>query len=72
MMSKLAGLPPDTPLDVYEEIKFEPKPMVELLALAHTIQTCQLEDGDIIVVQPRQSAVRGTGRVLRMGAGMEA
>jgi hypothetical protein len=46
-----ACLPPDTPLDMYEEIKFEPPMVEELNPEAALVQQAQLGNGDILIYQ---------------------
>lgn len=60
-----ASMPPHThlphpaaPLQVYEEVKFEPSVMVDPLAPSVTLAGAQLEDGDILVFQRQLSQVR--------------
>lgn len=53
LMAKMGGLLLDTPLDVFEEVKFEPAVMVESLVRTMSISSAQLEHGDILVFQRR-------------------
>jgi len=50
-MCKMAGLPVETPLLIYEEIKFEPSVMCERINSNSTLVVLQLEPGDIICFQ---------------------
>jgi len=59
LLAKRADLPdPAAPLDVWEEIKSEPAVMCERLAPSATLASCQLEDGDILVLQLSLDEVR--------------
>ena len=52
-MLQLAGLPPETPVDVFEEVAFEPKvncPQLDLTSSA-TLRDLSIESGDIICFQ---------------------
>ncbi len=52
VLCSLAGMPTTTPLEAYEEIKFEPSVMVERIPNASLLATqAQLEDGDIVCFQ---------------------
>lgn len=57
-MRQMAGLPPDTPLAVFEEIKFDPSVMCEHIPNNTALASAQLEHGDIICFQrlPGQEA----------------
>lgn len=46
------------PLEVWEEIKSEPAVMCERLAPSATLTSCQLQDGDILVLQLALDEVR--------------
>lgn len=50
-MCQLAGWPVDTPLLVYEEIKYDPSVMCERISPHSTLSNAQLEHGDIICFQ---------------------
>ena len=63
----MGGLGSNDAIDVYEEVKFEPNVMVDLVSPTLTLSGAQLEDGDILVFQPRPTQVRGGG-----GAGAAA
>eukprot|EP00252_Welwitschia_mirabilis_P016659 TRINITY_DN3688_c0_g1_i1.p1 TRINITY_DN3688_c0_g1~~TRINITY_DN3688_c0_g1_i1.p1 ORF type:complete len:1121 (+),score=247.00 TRINITY_DN3688_c0_g1_i1:261-3623(+) len=47
----MAGFQPDTELELYEEIKFDPCVMCEHIEKRMTFRSSQLEDGDIICFQ---------------------
>lgn len=51
LIRKVAEFGDDEPLLISEEIKSEPTVMCEALKMPETIQSNQLEDGDILVVQ---------------------
>mmetsp|Transcript_18165 Transcript_18165/g.59352 ORF Transcript_18165/g.59352 Transcript_18165/m.59352 type:complete len:1097 (+) Transcript_18165:86-3376(+) len=51
----MVGYPPDTSLLVFEEIKFDPTVMCEMIDRRSTLQSSQLEDGDIIIFQRKPS-----------------
>ena len=57
LMRKLASLPEGTPLQVFEEIKFDPQLMCEPMAPAATLAAAALEDGDILCYQRQLSQV---------------
>ncbi|KAL0031727.1 hypothetical protein WJX79_003396 [Trebouxia sp. C0005] len=50
-LTKLAKFPEGIPLEVTEEIKFEPKVMIDKVDQRQTFHRAQLEHGDILVVQ---------------------
>ncbi|GLT44346.1 hypothetical protein SLA2020_182510 [Shorea laevis] len=50
-LNEMAGYAPDEEIDLYEEIKFHPGVMCELIEKKFTFRACQLEDGDIICFQ---------------------
>lgn len=50
-MRELGGLKEQEPLQVFEEIKFEPNVMVDLLSPGSTLANAQLEDGDVLIFQ---------------------
>ncbi|KAL3154338.1 hypothetical protein ABBQ32_013820 [Trebouxia sp. C0010 RCD-2024] len=52
LLNSKAGFPEGTPLEVGEEIKFDPQVMVEKLHRQQTLHQAQLEHGDILLVQP--------------------
>ncbi|CAK8537192.1 unnamed protein product [Lathyrus sativus] len=52
----MAGFAQDQEIDLYEEIKFEPKIMCELVDKKCTFRDNQLEDGDIICFQKNLQA----------------
>jgi hypothetical protein len=56
-MTRMAGLPEGAAVEVWEEIKFEPSVMVDLLKPSMTLNACQLEDGDVLILQPALSRV---------------
>jgi ubiquitin carboxyl-terminal hydrolase 7 len=58
LLLQRTGLPPGTPLLVYEEVKFEPQLMCDLQTMSHTLAQAQLEDGDILCVQAEPAEVR--------------
>eukprot|EP00192_Tetraselmis_astigmatica_P000385 CAMPEP_0117664232 /NCGR_PEP_ID=MMETSP0804-20121206/9096_1 /TAXON_ID=1074897 /ORGANISM="Tetraselmis astigmatica, Strain CCMP880" /LENGTH=1147 /DNA_ID=CAMNT_0005471423 /DNA_START=186 /DNA_END=3631 /DNA_ORIENTATION=+ len=60
-MCQMAGFPPDTPLNVFEEIKFDPSVMCELVPSTSTLSGAQLEHGDIICFQRRLSQEAAVG-----------
>ena len=51
LMRELAQLPADEPLEVYEEIKFEPTLMVDVKRPNLTVAQSELDDGDILIFQ---------------------
>ncbi|GER31693.1 ubiquitin carboxyl-terminal hydrolase [Striga asiatica] len=55
-LNEMAGYAPDEDIDLYEEIKFEPHVMCELIDKRHTFRSSQLEDGDIVCFQKSLSA----------------
>lgn len=61
LLHTLGGLGEGEPVDVYEEVKFEPAVMVDRLSPTSTLAACQLEDGDILVFQRQLSQVNSTG-----------
>lgn len=59
-LRKFAGLPADAPLAAFEEVKWEPSVMVELVAGDALLwQAAQLETGDIIAFQLAPDAAGG-------------
>ncbi|KAM7265486.1 hypothetical protein ACFE04_003169 [Oxalis oulophora] len=50
-LNQMAGFAPDVEIDLYEEIKFEPSVMCELLDKKTSFRLSQIEDGDIICFQ---------------------
>ncbi|KAA8544396.1 hypothetical protein F0562_022408 [Nyssa sinensis] len=50
-LNEMAGYAPDEEIALYEEIKFEPNLMCELIDKEITFQSGQLEDGDIVCFQ---------------------
>jgi ubiquitin carboxyl-terminal hydrolase 7 len=50
-LNAMAGFPADEEIDLFEEIKFEPNVMCELIEKRSPFRTSQLEDGDIICFQ---------------------
>ncbi|PKI42931.1 hypothetical protein CRG98_036729 [Punica granatum] len=52
-VNEMAGFGPNEEVDLYEEIKFVPFVMCELIDRAASFRTNQLEDGDIICFQKR-------------------
>lgn len=57
LLCQRAGFEPNTPLLVFEEIKFEPQVMCEQLNPAQTLANQQLEDGDILCYQEQPTDV---------------
>ncbi|CAA0824349.1 Ubiquitin carboxyl-terminal hydrolase 13 [Striga hermonthica] len=55
-LNEMAGYAPDEDIDLYEEIKFEPRVMCELIDKRLTFRSSQLEDGDIVCFQKSLSA----------------
>ncbi|CAA0841356.1 Ubiquitin carboxyl-terminal hydrolase 13 [Striga hermonthica] len=55
-LNEMAGYAPDEDIDLYEEIKFEPHVMCELIDKRFTFRSSQLEDGDIVCFQKSLSA----------------
>lgn len=52
LLAKRADVPDGAaPLEVWEEIKSEPAVMCDRVAPTASLAACQLEDGDILVVQ---------------------
>lgn len=47
-------------LQAAEEVKFEPKVMVDVLDRRQTLHQAQLENGDILIIQQAISPVRGS------------
>ncbi|KAG0501915.1 hypothetical protein HPP92_001987 [Vanilla planifolia] len=52
-LNEMAGFPPNEEIELYEEIKFEPSIMCELIDKKLNFRSSQLEDGDIICYQKR-------------------
>ncbi|KAG8055246.1 hypothetical protein GUJ93_ZPchr0001g30571, partial [Zizania palustris] len=50
-LNEMAGFEPDEDIELYEEIKFEPSVMCELINNNYSFHSSQLEDGDIICYQ---------------------
>jgi ubiquitin carboxyl-terminal hydrolase 7 len=50
-LNELAGFQPDTDLDLFEEVKFEPGVMCERLDKKISFRFSQIEDGDILCFQ---------------------
>ncbi|KAL3523697.1 hypothetical protein ACH5RR_016531 [Cinchona calisaya] len=50
-LNEMAGFAPDEEIDLFEEIKFEPNVMCELIDKKLNFRGSQLEDGDIICFQ---------------------
>ncbi|XP_042416954.1 ubiquitin C-terminal hydrolase 13-like isoform X4 [Zingiber officinale] len=50
-LTEMAGFPPNEEIELYEEIKFEPKVMCEHIDMRLSFKSSQLEDGDIICYQ---------------------
>uniref|UniRef100_A0A0D6QUA6 ubiquitinyl hydrolase 1 n=1 Tax=Araucaria cunninghamii TaxID=56994 RepID=A0A0D6QUA6_ARACU len=50
-LNAMAGFPPNEEIDLFEEIKFEPNVMCELIEKRISFRASQLEDGDIICFQ---------------------
>ncbi|KAA8539051.1 hypothetical protein F0562_025743 [Nyssa sinensis] len=50
-LNELAGFAPNEEIELYEEIKFEPTVMCELIDKRSSFRVSQLEDGDIICFQ---------------------
>ncbi|KAK8918564.1 Ubiquitin carboxyl-terminal hydrolase 13 [Platanthera zijinensis] len=50
-LNQMADFPPNEEIELYEEIKFEPNVMCELINKKLSFRACQLEDGDIICYQ---------------------
>jgi ubiquitin carboxyl-terminal hydrolase 7 len=50
-INEMAGFPPDTEIELYEEIKFEPCVMCERIDKRVPFRSSQIEDGDIICFQ---------------------
>ncbi|KAF6255465.1 hypothetical protein COO60DRAFT_1641474 [Scenedesmus sp. NREL 46B-D3] len=82
LMAQLAGLPPDTPLQAYEEVKWEPTVMICAIDPQATLhQQAQLESGDIICFQkavpdlppghPAAAAADSSGLIKAASDGME-
>jgi ICP0-binding domain of Ubiquitin-specific protease 7 len=61
LLKARAGIPEDEEIEVYEEIKFEPTVMCDVLERGSTLQQLQLEDGDILVLQRVVPTVRTDG-----------
>lgn len=59
LMRKMGNLPEDTPLRVFEEIKFNPNVLMEELMEDKDLNELSLEDGDIIVFQTSLSETEG-------------
>ncbi|GAB4824573.1 CSN-associated deubiquitinating enzyme Ubp12 [Ancistrocladus abbreviatus] len=58
-LNEMAGYAPDEEIVIFEEIKFEPTVMCELIDRKLTFRSSQLEDGDIVCFQkavPAESA----------------
>ncbi|KAI5394667.1 ubiquitin C-terminal hydrolase 12 [Lathyrus oleraceus] len=55
-LNEMAGFAPDQEIDLFEEIKFDPKIMCELVDKKCTFRDNQLEDGDIICFQKNLQA----------------
>ncbi|KAK8953543.1 Ubiquitin carboxyl-terminal hydrolase 13 [Platanthera guangdongensis] len=54
-LNQMADFPPNEEIELYEEIKFEPNVMCELINKKLSFRACQLEDGDIICYQKTPS-----------------
>ncbi|CAO2149339.1 unnamed protein product [Urochloa humidicola] len=50
-LNEMAGISPDQEIELYEEIKFEPNVMCEIIDKKLTFRSSQLEDGDIVCFQ---------------------
>ncbi|KAJ7974826.1 Ubiquitin carboxyl-terminal hydrolase 12 [Quillaja saponaria] len=50
-LNEMAGFSPDEEIELYEEIKFEPRVMCEPIEKNSTFRNSQLEDGDIVCFQ---------------------
>ena len=61
-MTRAAGLPDESPLDVFEEVRYDNPMMVDPVPLDRglTLATQQMENGDIICYNPQLSPVRPT------------
>ncbi|GAB2233976.1 hypothetical protein Droror1_Dr00003207 [Drosera rotundifolia] len=55
-LNEMAGYAPDEEIEIYEEVKFEPFVMCELIDRKITFRVSQLRDGDIICFQKAVSA----------------
>eukprot|EP00891_Asterochloris_glomerata_P000046 jgi/Astpho2/46/Aster-07498 len=60
-MRHLAGFAEDTPVKVWEEVKFEPEVMCEPCEPGLTLAMAQLEDGDILCFQRALTEVESAG-----------
>ncbi|XP_024631332.1 ubiquitin carboxyl-terminal hydrolase 12 isoform X5 [Medicago truncatula] len=58
-LNEMAGFDPDEEIDLFEEIKFDPKIMCEHVDQKSTFRDNQLEDGDIICFQKSPPAGDG-------------
>jgi len=59
LLAKRAGLPDAAaPPQVWEEVKSEPAVMCDCLSHAETLFGCQLEHGDILIVQAAVAEAR--------------
>ncbi|KAL5221469.1 hypothetical protein ABZP36_026182 [Zizania latifolia] len=54
-LNEIAGFEQDEDIELYEEIKFDPSVVCELIDINHSFRSNQLEDGDIICYQKRCS-----------------
>ncbi|CAD6256634.1 unnamed protein product [Miscanthus lutarioriparius] len=55
-LNEMAGFSPDQEIELYEEIKFEPNVMCEIIDKKLTFRSSQLEDGDILCFQKSPGA----------------
>lgn len=54
-LNEMAGYAPDQEIELYEEIKFEPSVMCEIIDKNSTFQSSELGDGDIVCFQKSQT-----------------
>ncbi|RCV38640.1 hypothetical protein SETIT_8G159100v2 [Setaria italica] len=59
-LNEMAGFSPDQEIELYEEIKFEPNVMCEIIDQKLTFRSSQLEDGDILCFQKAPRADHDT------------
>jgi ubiquitin carboxyl-terminal hydrolase 7 len=59
-LSEMAGFSPNEEIELYEEIKFEPIVMCEVIDQKLTFRSSQLEDGDIVCFQKSPKACLDT------------
>ena len=72
LLRRRAGLPVDTELSIYEEIKFEPTVMCQPQRPQDTLMNGQLEHGDILCIQETVSPVSDLARSAGLAGNVSA